>query len=112
MRASVFLVMLIWTMYRFERLEHAIRISEHFYSYTGTTAGLAYMLAIAELLLLTAFVLGMAPRTIYGIVFLVQAISTFPFTRSIPAFANPRTFNSSLHSQCSRPASHCITSET
>ena len=65
MRASVFLVMLIWTMYRFERLEHAICISEHFYSYTGTTAGLAYMLAIAELLLLTAFVLGMAPRTTY-----------------------------------------------
>jgi hypothetical protein len=65
MRVSVFLVMLIRTRYRFERLEHAICISEHFYSYTGTgaTAGLAYMLAIAELLLLTAFVLGMAPRT-------------------------------------------------
>jgi hypothetical protein len=49
MRVSVFVVMLIWTMYRFVRLEHAICISEHFYSYTGTgaTAGLAYMLAIA-----------------------------------------------------------------
>ena len=63
MRLTVFLVMLIWTMYRFVRLEHATSLSEHFYSYTGATAGLAYMLAIAELLLLTAFVLGMAPRT-------------------------------------------------
>ena len=89
MRASVFLVMLIWTMYRFERLEHAICISEHFYSYTGTTAGLAYLLAIAELLLLTAFVLGMALRTTYGIVFLLQAISTFSFHAQYPRLCEP-----------------------
>src|SRR4029077_10834381 len=61
-----------------------IRISEHFYSYTGTTAGLAYLLAIAKLLLLTAFVLGMAPRTTYGIVFLLQAILTFSFHAQHP----------------------------
>ncbi|HEU5245679.1 MAG TPA: hypothetical protein VFU09_01170, partial [Candidatus Udaeobacter sp.] len=69
MRLTVFLVMLIWTMYRFARLEHATSLSEHFYSYTGATAGLAYMLAIAEFVLLTAFMLGMAPRITSGIVF-------------------------------------------
>ena len=40
--------------------------------------------AIAELLLLTAFVLGMAPRITYGIVFLLQAISTFSFQAQYP----------------------------
>jgi putative oxidoreductase len=42
------------------------------------------MLAIAELLLLSAFVLGMAPRITYGIVFLLQAISTFSFQAQYP----------------------------
>jgi len=35
-------------------------------------------------LLLTAFVLGMAPRITYGIVFLLQAISTFSFKAQYP----------------------------
>jgi len=87
-------------------------MSEHFYSYTGATAGQAYMLAIAELLLLTAFVLGMAPGSPTELCFCFRPLQLFPFRRNIPAFANSRTFNSSLHGQCSRPASHCITSET
>ena len=89
MRLSVFLVMLIWTMYRFVRLEHATSLSEYFYSYTGATAGLAYMLAIAEFVLLTAFMLGMAPRITYGIVFLIQAISTFSFHAQYPRLCEP-----------------------
>ncbi len=83
-RVSVFLVMLIWTIYRLVRLEHAISISEHFYSIAGAAAGLAYMLATAELLLLIAFVLGLAPRITYGIVFLLQAMSTFSFHAPYP----------------------------
>ncbi len=52
---SVFVVMLVWTIDKFVRPEHAISIFEHFYFVKGVGAAVVYALAVAELLLLIAF---------------------------------------------------------
>lgn len=77
LRISVFVVMLMWTIDKFVRPEHAITILEHFYSLKGAGAAVIYAMAIAELLLLVAFVAGLAKRITYGLVLLLHALSTF-----------------------------------
>src|SRR5260370_34226566 len=73
-RVSVFLVMLIWTIYRLVRLEHAISISEHFYSITGATAGTGYMPATAGVMYPNGFAPGMGPRNTDGDVCLLESL--------------------------------------
>ncbi len=77
LRLTVFAVMLMWTIDKFVRPEHAVSIFEHFYGLRGAAPTVVYGLAGAELLLLIAFVLGIAPRLTYGLVFLLHALSTF-----------------------------------
>ena len=76
LRLSVFVVMLIWTIDKFVRPEHAISVLEHFYFIKGVASTVIYTMAAAELLLLFAFVLGLARRVSYGLVFLLHAFST------------------------------------
>ncbi|MFN2475493.1 MAG: hypothetical protein ABR526_04020 [Chthoniobacterales bacterium] len=77
LRLSVFLVMLVWTIDKFVRPSHAISVFEGFYFIKGLGAAVVYALATAELLLLIAFVLGIARRISYGLVLLLHAGSTF-----------------------------------
>lgn len=49
LRLSVFLVMLIWTIDKFVRPEHAISVFEHFYFVKGVGAAIVYALAAGEL---------------------------------------------------------------
>lgn len=77
LRLSVFLVMFMWTIDKFVRPEHAVSVFEHFYFFKGVGAVVVYALAAAELLLLIAFLLGLARRVTYGLVFLLHALSTF-----------------------------------
>ena len=77
LRLTVFLVMLIWTIDKFVRPEHAISVFEHFYGMAGVGKTVAFALGGAELLLLFAFVLGLAQRFTYGAVLLLHALSTF-----------------------------------
>lgn len=76
LRLSVFLVMLMWTIDKLVRPEHAGGVFEHFYglSRLGRPAFLA--LGVAELLLLLAFVAGAWKRVSYGLVLLLHGIST------------------------------------
>ena len=76
LRLSVFVVMFIWTIDKFVRPEHAISIFEHFYFIKGVGAALVYSLAVAELVLLLAFMLGLAKRVTYGLVLLLHGLST------------------------------------
>jgi len=77
LRISVFVVMLTWTIDKFVRPEHAISIFEHFYFIKGVGAAVVYGLAIAELLLLVAFLAGFARRFTYGLVLLLHGATTF-----------------------------------
>jgi hypothetical protein len=77
LRLSVFLVMLVWTVDKFVRPSHAIAVFESFYFIKGVGAAVVYGLGVAELLLLVAFVLGVARRVTFGLVLLLHACSTF-----------------------------------
>jgi putative oxidoreductase len=77
LRLTIFLVMLIWTIDKFVRPEHAGSVYEHFYFLPGFGATIVYAIGVAELLLLVGFVIGFASRVTYGLVFLLHAASTF-----------------------------------
>ncbi len=87
LRLSVFAVMLMWTIDKFVRPEHAISIFDRFYFIKGVGVVVVYALAAAEVLLLIAFLLGLARRLTYGLVFLLHALSTFSsYSQYIHAF--------------------------
>ena len=76
LRLSVFLVMLMWTIDKFIQPQHASKIMEHFYFTTGVGYAAIYILAGLELVLLVAFVAGIAKRWTYGLVLLLHGLST------------------------------------
>jgi len=77
LRVTVFLVMLIWTIDKFVRPEHAASVYEHFYSLRGLGPTIIYSIGVAELVLLIGFVIGFAPQLTYGVALLLHALSTF-----------------------------------
>ena len=76
LRLSVFLVMLMWTVDKFVRPDHAAGVFSTFYGITGLDAQMAYVLGALELVVLLAFVAGIARRWSYGIVLVLHAVST------------------------------------
>ena len=76
LRLSVFLVMLMWTVDKFVRPDHAAGVFSTFYGITGLDAQVAYVLGALELVVLLAFVAGIARRWSYGLVLVLHAVST------------------------------------
>lgn len=76
LRLSIFITMIMWTMDKFLRPEHAAAIFEHFYGLSGLDVSLTYVLASAEVVLLIAFLVGFKPRFTYGTVLILHGIST------------------------------------
>ena len=75
-RLSVFVVMLMWTVDKFIRPEHAAGVFANFYALGGLGTSVFVILGVLELLLLLAFVTGFARRFSYGAVLLLHAVST------------------------------------
>lgn len=76
LRLAVFLVMLMWTLDKFLRPTHAAGVFEHFYAMGGLGSAVFYVLGALELLLLLAFVTGLARRFSYSAVLVLHAVST------------------------------------
>lgn len=76
LRLSVFLVMLMWTVDKFVRPDHAAAVYQHFYLIGGLGKSVFMAIGILELLLLAAFVIGLFKRYTYGAIFILHAIST------------------------------------
>ncbi len=76
MRLTVFLVMAVWTLDKFVNPGHAAAVYEKFYFIPGLGSGLITVIGLAELLLLLAFVAGLARRWTYGAVLLLHGVST------------------------------------
>jgi len=76
LRLSVFLVMLMWTIDKFIRPDHAAAVYQHFYLIGGLGKSLFMAIGILELVLLVAFVAGLFKRYTYGAVLILHAIST------------------------------------
>ena len=76
LRASIFLVMLMWTLDKFIRPDHAAAVFEHFYALASLSWWASYVLGGGELLLLLGFILGIWQRFTYGAVLALHAVST------------------------------------
>lgn len=76
LRVGIFVVMLMWTIDKFVRPDHAAGVFSNFYGISGLDAQIAYMLGALELGLLLAFVAGIARRWTYGLVLVLHGIST------------------------------------
>lgn len=86
LRLTVFLVMLVWTLDKFMAPAHAAGVFEHFYFMKGLGPAVMYLAGAVELVIIIAFVLGIAKRFSYGAVFLFHAVSTLA---SFPMYLNP-----------------------
>lgn len=76
LRIGVFIVMLMWTLDKFVAPDHAAGIFANFYGIGGLGNAIVYLIGAVELVIVLGFVLGIAKRWTYGIVFVLHAIST------------------------------------
>jgi len=74
LRASVFLVMFVWTVDKFVEPQHASKIMEQFYLIGGVSRILVYLLAVIELAVILAFLFGCAKKWSYALVFLMHGV--------------------------------------
>ncbi len=88
LRLSIFIVMLMWTLDKFIRPEHAASVFEKYYFVGGLGQVLTWTLGGLELVLLVGFMLGIAKRWTYGAVLVLHGISTLSaFNHYITPFA-------------------------
>jgi hypothetical protein len=76
LRVSVLLVMVMWTVDKFVNPEHAARILDKFYAISGVGTQIVIAMAVAELLLLVMFFLGIKKVFSYGLVLVLHGAST------------------------------------
>lgn len=76
LRASVFLVILMWTVDKFVNPNHTAAIFNKFYSLSGLANSMFTIIGIAELILLVLFFIGFKKTITYGAVLLLHAAST------------------------------------
>lgn len=76
LRLGVFIVMLAWTLDKFINPAHAAGVFERFYFISGIGAMIMTVIAISELLIVLAFVLGLWKFYTYGFVLVVHGVST------------------------------------
>jgi putative oxidoreductase len=90
LRASVFLVMFMWTIDKLLNPEHAAGVFEGFYGIGGLGAGAMAAIGIAELLLLLGFIVGYEKTWTYGAVLVLHGISTLSsFRQYLSPFEGP-----------------------
>ncbi len=76
LRVTVFVVMLMWTLDKLVNPEHGARVFKQFYFLGGLGPAAFRVIALAELTLLLAFLLGVQKRVSYGLVLLLHGVST------------------------------------
>lgn len=77
LRVSVAAVMLVWAVDKFVRPEHSSSVFAGFYGVSGVGEGLVLGLGVAQVLLVLAFLAGVARTWTYGAIGLLHAASTF-----------------------------------
>ena len=76
LRLSVFLVMFIWTLDKLLNRAHTAQVYTYFYGIGELGHGVFYVIGVAELLLIVAFVVGFQKRFTYAAVLVLHAMST------------------------------------
>ncbi|MGQ0752404.1 MAG: hypothetical protein ACT4PS_17900 [Betaproteobacteria bacterium] len=75
LRLGVFIVMLMWTLDKIVKPEHAAKVFQKFYS-LNLEPSVFYVIGLVELLIILAFVAGYMKRWTYGLVLVFHGIST------------------------------------
>lgn len=89
LRITVFIVMFVWTLDKFVNPAHGAKIFEVFYGIGGVPETAIYIFGVLQMILVLAFVAGIARRLTYGLVFLLHGMSTLSsFSQYIDAFNN------------------------
>lgn len=89
LRIGIFIVMFVWTLDKFVNPAHGMKVFEYFYGVGGLSEIIIYGVGIAQLVLVIAFVAGLAKRFTYGLIFLMHGGSTLAsFPLYIDAFNN------------------------
>ena len=86
LRLTIFFVMFMWTIDKIVNPQHAAGVFAHFYGLDGLSEIAFQTLGGLELLLIAAFVVGVAKRWTYGAVLLLHAVSTLS---SVPQYLAP-----------------------
>lgn len=90
LRLAVFLVMLMWTIDKLLRPEHAVKIFANFYFIGGIGDLTLQLIGALELALLCGFLLGFKKRVTYGAVLALHGVSTFSsFKQYLAPFEGP-----------------------
>ncbi|MEM8777456.1 MAG: hypothetical protein AAGF26_01015 [Cyanobacteria bacterium P01_G01_bin.49] len=77
LRLSVFLVMLMWTLDKFVKPDHAAAVFQKFYQIGGLSQEIFYLIGSIQLCILLGFVAGWKKRWTYLLVLLFHSVSTF-----------------------------------
>lgn len=77
LRLGVFIVFFAWTVDKFVDPDHATKVFEHFYFLSGFGGAIMMGLAIIELVIIFAFLLGLWKRYTYGFIMIFHGVSTF-----------------------------------
>ncbi len=90
LRASVFLVMFVWTLDKFINPDHAAKVYESFYFIGGLESSVMRIVGIMELIILVAFLVGWYKKFSYGLVLVLHAVSTLSaFKYYLSPFESP-----------------------
>jgi len=77
LRVSVAAVLLVWAVDKLVRPEHSSSVFAGFYGVAGVGEGIVIALGVAQLLLVLAFLAGIARTCTYGAVLLMHGATTF-----------------------------------
>ncbi|NMH59870.1 hypothetical protein [Alteromonas ponticola] len=89
LRITVFVVMFVWTLDKFVNPAHGAKIMDAFYGIGNVPETMIYLLGGLQLILVLAFVAGLAKRFTYGLVFILHGLSTLSsYPQYLDAFNN------------------------
>ena len=76
LRIGIFIVMLMWTLDKFLKPQHAVAVFKNFYFIGGLSNTAVLIIGIVEAIIIVGFLLGFQKRFTYGAVLLLHGIST------------------------------------
>jgi len=76
LRASVFIVMAMWSLDKLLMPDHAAAVFENFYFISGMGTGILLVIGLVQLAIEVAFLLGLWKFWTYGFVLVTHTIST------------------------------------
>ncbi|MEQ8971980.1 MAG: hypothetical protein RIE73_16490 [Coleofasciculus sp. C1-SOL-03] len=89
LRISVFIVMLMWTLDKFVKPDHAAAVYQNFYLISGLSNQIFYIIGAIQLIIILGFVAGFQKRWTYLLVLFFHAVSTFSsFRQYLAPFDN------------------------